>query len=212
MIEAVILNHEQIDYENFKTIPYTKLFSEEDKIGDILAWAKSIGENKTFKDIYFNDSKKINLSSSDDGVKTKENSYKDMFISIGKEEYLNELKKDKEFNDKYNKWVQWFKNNFTMKTNVDNDNPKNEVFFNKDGKIRMENFYQHEEFWVDYNDIWSKVEGDFEVNYTYISNLIQSMVGEAFKITPFPTNTFKPYFQETVGEAFKITPFPTQDH
>ena len=75
----------------------------------------------------------------------------------------------------------------TMETNVDEDNPKNVVFFNKEGIIRMENLHQLQQFWVSYDDIWLKIKADFDGNYTYISNLIQSMVGEAFKIRPFPT-------------------------
>ena len=74
-----------------------------------------------------------------------------------------------------------------METNVDEDNPKNEFFFNKDGKVRMENLHQHEEFWVYYKGFWVKIKADFGANYYYISKLIQSMVGEAFKIRPFPT-------------------------
>ena len=102
----------------------------------------------------------------------KENFYKDMFIITGKQKYLNGLKEDKEFNDKYNKWVQRFKDNFTMETNVDEYNPKNEFFFNKDGKVRMENLNQYEQFWVDYDDIWLKVEADFGDNYYYARKLI----------------------------------------
>ena len=73
-----------------------------------------------------------------------------------------------------------------METIVDIDNPKNEFFFNKQGKVRMENLHQYKEFWVDYNDIWLKIESDFGGNYNYIRKLMQSMVGEVYKIRPFP--------------------------
>ena len=76
-----------------------------------------------------------------------------------------------------------------METNIDKDNPQNEFFFNKEGKVRMENMHQYEEFWVDYDDIWLKIKTDFDINYNYTSKLIQSMVGEAFKIRPFPTES-----------------------
>ena len=113
------------------------------------------------------------------------NKYK--FINLGKEKYLNELKKDKELKEKYNKWVKWFKDNFTMETNIDKDNPQNEFFFNKNSEVRMENMHQYETFFVDYDDIWSKIKADFDYNYHYIKKLIQSMVGEVYKIRPFPT-------------------------
>ena len=76
---------------------------------------------------------------------------------------------------------------YTMKTNVDKKNPDNEFFFNKQGKIRMENSHHFKQLWVDYDDIWLKIDGDFEYNYHYIKKLIQSMVGEVYKIRPFPT-------------------------
>ena len=79
----------------------------------------------------------------------------------------------------------------TMETNVDEDNPKNVVFFNKEGKIRMENLRQFQRFWVDYDDIWSKIEADFDNNYHYTKKLTQSMVGEVFKIRPFPTRLYR---------------------
>ena len=76
---------------------------------------------------------------------------------------------------------------YTMKTNVDKDNPKNEFFFNKEGQIRMENLHQFQRFWVDYYDIWLKIKSDFSYNHHYTKKLIQSMVGEVYKIRPFPT-------------------------
>ena len=76
---------------------------------------------------------------------------------------------------------------YTMETNVDKDNPKNEFFFNKQGQIRMENLHQYGLFWVGYDDIWLKIEGDFDDNYHYTKRLMQSMVGEVYKIRPFPT-------------------------
>ena len=77
---------------------------------------------------------------------------------------------------------------YTMETNVDEKNPKNEFFFNKEGKIRMQILYQYEQFWVDYGDIWLKIQAQFNDNYHYTKKLIQSMVGEAYKIRPFPTS------------------------
>ena len=77
--------------------------------------------------------------------------------------------------------------NFTMETNIDKNNPQNEFFFNKNGEVRMENRQQYKEFLVDYYDIWVKIESYFGGNDKYTSKLIQSMVGEAFKIRPFPT-------------------------
>ena len=77
---------------------------------------------------------------------------------------------------------------YTMEANLDEENPKNEFFFNEEGKVRMENSHQNQELWVDYNDIWTEIEADFENNYKYINKLIQSMVGEAHKIRSFPTN------------------------
>ena len=76
---------------------------------------------------------------------------------------------------------------YTVEINVDKDNPKNEFFFNKDGKIRMENLYQYGQFWVDYSDIWLKIKADFGDNYKYTSKLMKSMVREVFKIRPFST-------------------------
>ena len=77
--------------------------------------------------------------------------------------------------------------NFTMETNIDKDNPQNEFFFNKEGKVRMENIHQFKEFRVDYTDIWVKIKSYIEGNYKYTKKLIRSMVGDAFKIRPFPT-------------------------
>ena len=76
---------------------------------------------------------------------------------------------------------------YIMETDVDKDNPKNEFFFNKQGKVRMENLHQYGQFWVDYNDIWLKNKADFDDSYRYTKKLIQSMVGEAYKIRSFPT-------------------------
>ena len=78
----------------------------------------------------------------------------------------------------------------TMETNVDEYNPKNEFFFNKQGKVRMENLHQIQSFCISYDDIWLKFKPDFEDNCHYIKKLIQSMVGEVFKIRPFPTKAF----------------------
>ena len=75
----------------------------------------------------------------------------------------------------------------TMETNIDKANHNNEFFFNEEGKVRMGNLHQYEEFWVDYDDIWLKIKAGFDGNYDYISKLMQSMVVEAYKIRPFPT-------------------------
>ena len=77
--------------------------------------------------------------------------------------------------------------NFTMETNIDKNNPQNEFFFNKDGEVRMENRHQFEVLWADYHGIWAKIRADFDGNYKYTRKLIRSMVGDAFKIRPFPT-------------------------
>jgi len=55
MIQAVILKFERLDQEEYKTIPYTKKFSDQQPIGDILKWVKSIDHKKGIKDVYFND-------------------------------------------------------------------------------------------------------------------------------------------------------------
>jgi hypothetical protein len=55
MITAVILKFERLDQEEYKTIPYTKKFSDQDRIGDILKWVKTIDKSKGIKDVYFND-------------------------------------------------------------------------------------------------------------------------------------------------------------
>ena len=77
-----------------------------------------------------------------------------------------------------------------METNVDKDNPQNEFFFNKNGEVKMENMHQYKEFLIDYGDIWVKIEPYFEDNNKYTSKLIQSMVGEAFKIRPFTSRNW----------------------
>ena len=74
-----------------------------------------------------------------------------------------------------------------METNVDKDNSQNEFFFNKGGKVRMENIHPFEIFWVDYHDIWKKIESNFDGNDEYTRKLIRSMVGDAFKMRSFPT-------------------------
>ena len=74
--------------------------------------------------------------------------------------------------------------NFIMKTNVDKYNPRNEFFFNKDGEVKMENRWQYGDFYVGYCDIWIKIKTGFDVIYEYTSKLIQSMVGDVFKIRP----------------------------
>ena len=78
---------------------------------------------------------------------------------------------------------------YILEINIDEENPKNEFFFNKNGEIRMENLYQDEQFWVDYDYIWLKIKVDFDDNYKYTKKLIQSMVGEVYKIRPFPTRS-----------------------
>ena len=98
---------------------------------------------------------------------------------------------------------------YTMKSNVNKDNPKNEFFFNKEGQVRMENLHQYEKNWVDYDDIFSKIKTDFDDNYRYTMKLIQGMVGEAYKIRPFPTRIEISRVLLWVGEAYKIRPFPT---
>ena len=77
---------------------------------------------------------------------------------------------------------------YTMETNVNKNNPNNVFFCNKDGKVRMENSHQFQRFWVDCDDIWSKIGSDFDDNYYYIKKLIQSMVGEVYKTRPFLVN------------------------
>ena len=85
---------------------------------------------------------------------------------------------------------------YIMETDVDKDNPKNELFFNKQGKVRMGNLHQYGQFWVDYNDIWLKIKAEFDGNYRYTKKLIQSVVGEAHKIRPFPTSAFSRYLDD----------------
>lgn len=55
MVQAVILKFERLDQEEYKTVPYTKKFSDQDRVGDILKWVKSIDPKKGIKDVYFND-------------------------------------------------------------------------------------------------------------------------------------------------------------
>ena len=54
MIIATIMNFEQLDQEEFRTIPYTSIFEKDATIGEILGWVKSINPNKDIKDVYFN--------------------------------------------------------------------------------------------------------------------------------------------------------------
>ena len=76
---------------------------------------------------------------------------------------------------------------YIMETNIDKNSLNNEFFFNKDGKVRMENYHQNKRLYVHFGDIWLKIGSDFDDSYYYINNLIQSMVGEVYKIRPFPT-------------------------
>lgn len=55
MLQCVILNFEQIGQEEFKTIPYIKIFDKTTTIEEILKWIKSIDKNKTIADVYFTD-------------------------------------------------------------------------------------------------------------------------------------------------------------
>lgn len=55
MTTAVILKFERLNQEEYKTVPYTKKFSDQDRIDDILKWVKAIDKSKGIKDVYFND-------------------------------------------------------------------------------------------------------------------------------------------------------------
>jgi len=46
-------NFEQTGQEEYKTVPYVKIFSDADKIGDILKWVKSVDSKKGIHDVYF---------------------------------------------------------------------------------------------------------------------------------------------------------------
>lgn len=53
MIQAVILNFEQVSYDEYKTIPYTCKFSDKQPIGDIEKWVKEIDPAKNISHVYF---------------------------------------------------------------------------------------------------------------------------------------------------------------
>jgi hypothetical protein len=53
MITVIVLNFERIGQEEYKTIPYTKNFSGDNTINEILKWIKLIDPNKTIADAYF---------------------------------------------------------------------------------------------------------------------------------------------------------------
>ena len=59
MIEAVILVFTRIGEEEYKTIPHTKRFMAQDRLGDVLEWVKSIDETKSITDVYFNDKSQL---------------------------------------------------------------------------------------------------------------------------------------------------------
>lgn len=59
MIQAVILNFEQVSYDEYKTIPYIKEFSEKQSIIDIEKWVKTIDPAKNISHVYF--AKDINI-------------------------------------------------------------------------------------------------------------------------------------------------------
>lgn len=86
-----------------------------------------------------------------------------------------------------------------METIVDKDNYKNEIFFNKDKKIKMGNSHKYKELLVDFGDICSKIELNFKDNYEYSKKLIQSMVREVFKIRSFPTG----HVNKTINEEWE---------
>ena len=66
---------------------------------------------------------------------------------------------------------------YNMETNLDNQ--KTDFFFNKEGSFIIKNSHDYKILYVDYYDIWLKYRAEFEFNYPYIKNLIQSMVREA---------------------------------
>jgi len=53
MIQGVILKFEQTGQGELRTVPYVRRFTNDDKIGDILEWVKSIDPKKGVHDVYF---------------------------------------------------------------------------------------------------------------------------------------------------------------
>lgn len=78
-----------------------------------------------------------------------------------------------------------------MKTNIGEEYSQNEFFFNKDGKAMMGNKHHYGHSLVDYSDIYLKDKADFDGNYEYTGKLIQSILGNVFKITVSSTGIYR---------------------
>lgn len=81
-----------------------------------------------------------------------------------------------------------------MENNVDENNPKNQFFYNKEGVVVMENMNHYEEYHIDYKDIWSKLSWYFFDNLgivfnrknKYLFKILNGIIKSSLRV-----NTFK---------------------
>ena len=70
----------------------------------------------------------------------------------------------------------------------------NSVFFKKDGQVVMEQDKRYQDFYFDYNEIWSFFESVFGMEYKQIQEVLSYWLEETFKLegyTPVRTNSFR---------------------
>lgn len=97
--------------------------------------------------------------------------------------YINHKQKTKQ---RYNRFHVI--SDYTMKIDVDNNKKiKNAFFYDKKWDIKMENSNYYEQFLVDMEEVYKKIEIEFEPNYSYLNKLIKNIAEDAFKIKLFLT-------------------------
>ena len=106
---------------------------------------------------------------------------------------------------------QFFIDKFVnCKIKIDHKKYPNEIyFFDQSDKYLGEYDSKNMEFWISYNNIWSFLESNYNLNYNQVKDLTQAWVEEHFKLRPVTTVLVQPFSVMVVEEHFKLRPVTT---
>ena len=103
--------------------------------------------------------------------------------------------------------LHWMNKNFgpDKLEKVTHPDYPNSIIYRKNGKVVMEQDSEYEDFYFDYDDIWSIFESLFGMEYSEIEVVMKRWLEETFKLGSYTPFSFLRCKHRMLEETFKLT-------
>jgi hypothetical protein len=101
--------------------------------------------------------------------------------------------------------IKWLNQNFGNLTPKTSSEFPNSVFYvNSDNQVMMEYDQKNEGVYIHYENIWSKIELLFHLNYGETQSIMKTWLEEAYKLKGVTPEVIKEFFHLVLEEAYKL--------